>query len=135
MDAEKIINAYWAIPVAERFTTNWGCTDQRWWWLDDTTYINGVMMHVDFDIEGLLLFEICEQAEDGETWVTWLAHHYGFGTSRHKWYPAEPQKFFDRSASRGFTPRGSVARWVRLVIGISTTRYDDRKSSCSGLWS
>ena len=31
------------------------------------------------------------------------------------------KKFFDRSASRGFTPSGSTAPCVRLVIGTSNT--------------
>jgi hypothetical protein len=31
------------------------------------------------------------------------------------------KKFFDRSASRGFTPSGSTAPRVRLVIGTSKT--------------
>lgn len=107
MDAEEIVNAYWAIPVADRITTNWGCTEERWWWLNEHTYINGVMLHVDFDIEGLLVFEICEQADDGETWVTWLAHHYGFGQSRSKWHPVERQRFFDR-----FVDSFEVMRWA-----------------------
>ena len=32
------------------------------------------------------------------------------------------KKFFDRSESRAFTPNGSVASRVSVVIGISTTR-------------
>ena len=32
------------------------------------------------------------------------------------------KKFFERSASRGLTPSGSAAAWVRDVIGTSTTR-------------
>ena len=32
------------------------------------------------------------------------------------------KKFFDRSASRGFTPSGTVASFVSDVIGTSTTR-------------
>ena len=43
------------------------------------------------------------------------------------------KKFFDRSASRGFTPRGSTAPWVRLVIGTSNTVYPSSEPSVSGL--
>src|SRR5262245_47277332 len=43
------------------------------------------------------------------------------------------KKFFDRSASRGFTPRSLHASSVRAVIGTCTTWYEDSDPLSSGL--
>jgi hypothetical protein len=45
------------------------------------------------------------------------------------------KKFFDRSASRGFTPNGSQACRVIEVIGTSYTLKALRSSPVSGSWS
>ena len=43
------------------------------------------------------------------------------------------KKFFDRSASRGFTPSGAAASLVSEVIGTLITRYPLSEPSSSGL--
>ena len=43
------------------------------------------------------------------------------------------KKFFERSASRGFTPSGLVASTVIEVIGTSYTRKFASEPSASGL--
>ena len=43
------------------------------------------------------------------------------------------KKFFERSASRGFTPRSLHDSSVRLVIGTCTTWYDASEPLSSGL--
>ena len=43
------------------------------------------------------------------------------------------KKFFERSASRGFTPRSFVDSSVIDVIGTWTIRYADREPSSIGL--
>ena len=45
------------------------------------------------------------------------------------------KKFFERSASRGFTPSSLHASSVRLVIGTWITRYAASEPSSSGLTS
>ena len=65
----------------------------------------------------------------------WSIHSIVGSTGRvyiHEMRPSA-KKFFERSASRGFTPSSLHASSVMVVIGTWITRYADSEPSSSGL--
>jgi hypothetical protein len=87
---------------------NWGTAiDNSIWNVGRWTYINGIMVHVDFDFEGMWLLEVCDRDKEAigpgnPTMVRWLAvatgHWPNNQHTKHRWFPAiEPQTFFERT--------------------------------------
>jgi len=87
---------------------NWGTAfDNSIWQVGKYTYINGVMLTVDFDYEGMWLLEVCDRDPDREgdphrdpTTVRWLVVGTVHGETHHAWYPiTEQQEFFKRTVN------------------------------------
>jgi hypothetical protein len=108
-EADAIIDVLWArVRDGKAWSCNWGTAmDNSIWHVGKWTYINGIIMHIDFDYEGMWLLEVCDRDPDDHsdpTQVRWLAvatGHWPEGvTLKHEWYPAtEPQVFFKRSVN------------------------------------
>lgn len=98
--AEQTVELLWKRLKADGLACNWGTAlDNSIWNIDDDAYINGVMMHLDLDYEGLYLVEVVVR-EPNE--VMWLAVAYGsFKKQAWAWMPVDRhQTFFDRSVTQ-----------------------------------
>jgi len=101
--AEEIIEVLWQrLRDGTAHSANWGTAlDNSIWHVGTYTYINGIMLHVDFDFEGMWLMEVCfrdPEHRGDPTPVRWLAVATIHGDTRHAWYPTiTPQYFFDRT--------------------------------------
>ena len=96
------------------WTYNW-CTawDNSCWNVGDGFYINGLMMYLDLDFDGLLLVEVVEK-EPGL--VSWLVYAWGglSGMSVTEWHPSQPQPFFDRSVDQFMLYRWAIDWYEQL---------------------
>jgi len=110
---------------------NWGTSlDNSKWNIDDTTYINGIVLTVDGDYYMGYLLEIVEKAEPSVVSYVGIATFYGprDGVQQHaaQWYPGSAGTFFERTI-----PQDEIAVWgVRTVYGLWES-YDDAKRSSS----
>ena len=84
---------------------NWGtAADNSIWHVGKYTYINGIMLNIDFDYEGMWLLEVCDRDPDDHSdptaAVRWLVVGTAHGETFHAWYPlTETQTFFDRTVN------------------------------------
>lgn len=120
--AEDIIEVLWArLRDGTAHSTNWGTAlDNSIWHVGEHTYINGIMLNVDFDYEGMWLLEVCDRDPNDRsdpTAVRWLA--VATTTKRegvpHEWYPAtEPQFFFNRTVNSWDVMEWAMA-WYKAI--------------------
>jgi hypothetical protein len=110
-------------------STNWGTAmDNSIWHVGTHTYINGIMLHVDFDYEGMWLLEVCHRDPDNRvndpTLTTWLAVATTTEKDHWAWYPAPPQPFFGRT-----TTAWDVIAWAcEWYKNIDMSRTNDISS-------
>lgn len=65
--------------------------------VSDTTYINQIDTSIDMDYHYAYLIVVCDNDDDGETWVSYLAvfqRHAGVGNIDYHWHESR-HKFFD----------------------------------------
>jgi len=100
---QEVIEVLWArLRDGTAHRNNWGTAlDNNIWHVGHWTYINGIMLIVDFDYEGMWLLEVCDRDPDDHTdptQVRWLVVGTVHGETHHAWYPTtEPQEFFNRT--------------------------------------
>lgn len=103
--AEEIQEVLWArLRDGTAWSNNWGTAmDNSIWHVGRDTYINGIMVKVDFDYEGMWLLEVCDRDPDDRsdpTAVRWLAVAHTHNMTHHAWFPTdEPQEFFKRTVN------------------------------------
>lgn len=124
----EIIDTFWAEYKRSRLDYNWGLHPRdgnKHWDIDyhwngttyEGLYINGVMLAVDEDYQGMFVLECVdvpnekpEQGLHGDiSPVGWLAFAHGIGGSEQwAWYESPiPQYFFKR-----IVKQGDVYRWA-----------------------
>jgi hypothetical protein len=118
----------------EAWKYNWGTAfDNSIWHVGEWTYINGIILHIDFDFEGAWLVEVCDR-DPGHTAdptaVRWLAIATGHWPDdidlRYAWYQSpEPQEFFKRSVSQW-----DVIQW--MVDWYKAIDLEDREGNRGG---
>lgn len=147
----QIVQAFLSIPSRTLVSTNWGCWsrqfsepaegydtafDPEWmadpWNVTDDTYINGVMMTIDFDYYMGYLIEVVERSSSIVTWVAVAKFHGPHVVTGHQqhdsmWFPnTEPQTF-------GSCTFGSadVCRWAVGAIYGMFDAYADSLTTAS----
>jgi len=91
---EQIVKFFNAIAMDDRMCSNWDTGDVNWDIPGTTTYINGIMLMIDEDVNVGYLLEICDRTE-GDTLVKHLHYaNYYIAGEDYAWAEHEPFPFF-----------------------------------------
>jgi len=126
--AEEIVDAFIRIPWHNRFDHNWGTamekSDNDLWNVNENTYINGMMLHVDFDFNLGYLLE-CVDGTLGTMRYIAIVTFYGIsdgGRQEHDYAVYEPDcgTFFKRTEE---ADQLTVAQWgVKEIYRMERNR-------------
>lgn len=123
--ATDIVAHLGQIPLSERVNCNWGLhEDSTFWEVDDDTYINGIVMTIDFDYDISSLLEIVEKSSGVVSYLV-VVEFPGFSRDWDaEWYPNPVGTFFDRTVDRF-----EVCAWaVEKIHGLHQSWYDGKKA-------
>lgn len=116
------------IPMQDRFNYNWGCSPiPKFWDIDEDTYINGIIMTIDFDLDFGSLLEIVERKSGVVSYLVMLEFSNIEGEPHWdtEWYPNPVGTFFDRNVSQL-----EVSRWaLDKIHGLYDSWYDGKRAS------
>jgi len=88
---EEIVKFFNTIAMDDRIGDNWGTGDTNWDIPGTITYINGVMLMIDEDLNAGYLLEICDVVENGGTFVKHLHYaNYYIAGEDYAWAEHEP---------------------------------------------
>lgn len=124
--ATDIVSHFQGIPYPERAGSNWGLHwDPTYWDVDEDTYINGVLMVIDFDYDIGSLLEIVEKSTGTVSYLVVMEFSGWDSKPDFEWYPNPVGTFYERTVSKY-----EVSRWaVDKIYGLYDSWYDRRKAS------
>ena len=124
--AEQIIAHFYSMDWVKRISCNWGTDSERpsiWEVPNTTSYINGVMVTMDFDFDMAFLLEVCDR--DGKpTWVRHLmfysARLISMPVDKSQWCSHERYPFFESTIT-------DLQLHVEFANWVDTTRKELRE--------
>jgi hypothetical protein len=94
---DQIVHKFLSLDYSEWTATNWGLNrDRKYWDVDEDTYINGIPLIVDLDLEMGYLLEIVERESSIVSYMVIVTGHHGHDSM---WYEGEVGTFFEREVS------------------------------------
>lgn len=111
---EQIVHHFLRINPTDIVRYNWGCTDHhntKLWDVDDDTYINGVPLTVDRDLDVGHLLEIVEKDTSAVSYVVVAVTPNGHQSA---WWEPDAGTFFHRNVDTE-----TVTAWaVGVIYGL-----------------
>jgi len=121
----EIVDHLINIPQLDRYNYNWGCHDydRTFWNVDDDTYINGILLMIDMDIEHGSLLEIVERSTSVVSYLAVVELLPDYHDA--EWYPNPVGTFFDRNVSQ----EQACAWAVGKIYGLRDSWYDRQQNT------
>jgi hypothetical protein len=114
---EQIVHHFLHINPTDITRYNWGCTDHhntKLWDVTNTTYINGIPLIVDHDLDHGYLLEIVERDTKAISYLIITTTPHGHDSD---WWDGNAGTFFQRT-----TTRDKIALWATQTIHNHLTR-------------
>src|SRR5690606_12877559 len=125
-----IAHHFFAIPLTDAINYNWGTEgrDKKGMWdVDDDTYINGVVLTVDFDFIMGYLLEIVEHSDPGVVSYLVLMRYHGGWPPKYDWawFQGDCGTFFNRKVDQRTVAAWAV-NWIYETLEQHTAAWKDR---------
>lgn len=108
---EQIVHHFLTLTHQNITTYNWGCTDwthQNMWDITDTTYINGIPLIIDHDLDHGYLLEIVERDTKALSYLIITITPHGHDSD---WWEGNAGTFHNQNISRN-----QIALWATQTI-------------------
>jgi hypothetical protein len=108
---EQIVSHFLQLPPDSIHKYNWGlvgCENIDLWHIDNNTYINGVPLIVDLDLDMGYLIEVVEKDTSSVSYLVVITTPYGHHS---QWWEGDAGTFFYRNVTQA-----EIATWAAATI-------------------